>query len=280
MEKIVLLNKPAGITSFSAVSACRRILHEKKAGHTGTLDPQASGLMIILLGKSTKLLPYCVHDRKSYHAHFCFGVRTDTEDIWGTVIEEKQPADHSDEQLKQAVESLIGDSVQIPPMYSAIKVNGKKLYEYARKGQTIERKPRNIHIYNAEVHRVNDIEYSMDVTVSSGTYIRTLISDFAAALNEYGCMTSLVRTAVDGISLLQAVDFEHLNEDSCCLDARVVIDPSIPIVDIDKTEDIMNGRPIHLEHTAPIVILKHDDQLLAAYAKTDDDMYHCQRGLF
>lgn len=280
MEKIVLLNKPAGITSFSAVSACRRILNEKKAGHTGTLDPQASGLMIILLGKSTKLLPYCIHDRKSYHAEFCFGKRTDTEDIWGSVLEEKQPEAHTDEQLQKAMDSFIGDSIQVPPMYSAIKVNGKKLYEYARKGQTVERKPRNIHIYDAAVRKIDDNQYSMDVTVSSGTYIRTLITDFAASLSEFGCMTSLVRTAVDGIKLSQAVTLEELNSETCLLDARVVLDPSIPVMETDQTADILNGKPIHLECESPLVILKYNDDLLAAYAIAENGTYHCQRGLF
>ena len=156
MDAVILLNKPAGMTSFDAVAKCRRIFHERKIGHTGTLDPEASGLMIILLGKYTKLLPYCVKNHKAYQATLKLGEMTDTEDIWGTIINTKTPSIHTEAEIDNAVQSLTGDILQVPPMYSALKKDGKKLYEYARQGIEIEREARPVHISSLEVEKIDE----------------------------------------------------------------------------------------------------------------------------
>ena len=280
MDAVILLNKPAGMTSFDAVAKCRKIFHERKIGHTGTLDPEASGLMIILLGKYTKLLPYCVKNHKAYQATLKLGEMTDTEDIWGTVIETKTPSIHTSEEIEKAVQSLTGDILQVPPMYSALKKDGKKLYEYARQGIEIEREARPVHISSLEVEKIDETNYRMDAVVSSGTYIRTLIADFGKQLNELAIMSSLIRTQIEHLTLEDACNFEELESGKGLLSPIQVIDPSYKFVETDQVTNIKNGKRIKLEITDPQVIFTSNGELLAAYALQEDGLYHCLRGLF
>ena len=280
MDAVILLNKPAGMTSFDAVAKCRKIFHERKIGHTGTLDPEASGLMIILLGKYTKLLPYCVKNHKAYQATLKLGEMTDTEDIWGTVIDTKIPSNHTSEEIYKAVQSLTGDILQVPPMYSALKKDGKKLYEYARQGIEIEREARPVHISSLEVEKIDETNYRMDAVVSSGTYIRTLIADFGKQLNELAIMSSLVRTKIEHLTLEDACNFEDLESGKGFLSPIQVIDPSYKFVETDQVKNIKNGKRIKLDITDPQVIFTSNGELLAAYALQEDGLYHCLRGLF
>lgn len=280
MDAVILLNKPAGMTSFDAVAKCRKIFHERKIGHTGTLDPEASGLMIILLGKYTKLLPYCVKNHKAYQAILKLGKMTDTEDIWGTVINTKTPSIHTEAEIANAVQSLTGDILQVPPMYSALKKDGKKLYEYARQGIEIEREARPVHISSLEVEKIDETNYRMNAVVSSGTYIRTLIADFGKQLNELAIMSSLVRTKIEHLSLKDACTFEDLESGDSFLSPLQVIDPTYKIVETDQVVDIKNGKRIKLDIQDPQVIFTSKGELLAAYALQEDGLYHCLRGLF
>ena len=280
MDAVILLNKPAGMTSFDAVAKCRRIFHERKIGHTGTLDPEASGLMIILLGKYTKLLPYCVKNHKAYQATLKLGEMTDTEDIWGTVINTKTPSIHTEAEIDNAVQSLTGDILQVPPMYSALKKDGKKLYEYARQGIEIEREARPVHISSLEVEKIDEINYRMNAVVSSGTYIRTLITDFGKQLDELAIMSSLIRTKIEHLSLKDACTFEDLESGVSFLSPIKVIDPTYKIVETDRVVDIKNGKRIKLDIRDPQVIFTSNGELLAAYALQEDGLYHCLRGLF
>ena len=280
MDAVILLNKPAGVTSFDAVAKCRKIFHERKIGHTGTLDPEASGLMIILLGKYTKLLPYCVKNHKAYQATLKLGEMTDTEDIWGTIIDTKTPSIHTEAEIDNAVQSLTGDILQVPPMYSALKKDGKKLYEYARQGIEIEREARPVHISSLEVEKIDETNYRMNAVVSSGTYIRTLIADFGKQLNELAIMSSLVRTKIEHLSLEDACSFEDLESGKAFLSPIQVIDPAYKIVETDRVTDIKNGKRIKLDITDSQVIFTSNGELLAAYALQEDGLYHCLRGLF
>ena len=280
MDAVILLNKPAGMTSFDAVAKCRKIFHERKIGHTGTLDPEASGFMIILLGKYTKLLPYCVKNHKAYQATLKFGEMTDTEDVWGTVINTKTPSIHTDAEIANAVQSLTGDILQVPPMYSALKKDGKKLYEYARQGIEVEREARPVHISSLKVEKIDELNYRMDAVVSSGTYIRTLIADFGKQLNELAIMSSLVRTKIEHLSLEDACSFEDLESGKAFLSPIQVIDPTYKIVETDRVTDIKNGKRIKLDITDSQVIFTSNGELLAAYALQEDGLYHCLRGLF
>lgn len=280
MDAVILLNKPAGMTSFDAVAKCRRIFHERKIGHTGTLDPEASGLMIILLGKYTKLLPYCVKNHKAYQATLKLGEMTDTEDIWGTIINTKTPSIHTEVEIDNAVQSLTGDILQVPPMYSALKKDGKKLYEYARQGIEIEREARPVHISTLEVEKIDETNYRMNAVVSSGTYIRTLITDFGKQLDELAIMSSLIRTKIEHLSLKDACTFENLESGVSFLSPIQVIDPTYKIVETDRVVDIKNGKRIKLDIRDPQVIFTSNGELLAAYALQEDGLYHCLRGLF
>ncbi len=280
MNGVILLNKPAGITSFDAVARCRRILKEKKIGHTGTLDPNASGLLIILTGKYTKLLPYCVSDRKTYKAGFTLGKKTDTQDIWGTVLAEKQPAENAAEELEKAAGSFLGAGKQLPPMYSAIKVNGKKLYEYARSGVEIERRERDIFIHSLAVRHCGGADYEMDATVSSGTYIRTLISDLAGSAGEYACMTSLVRTAISDITLDMACTLEQLAEHPEAGDPSIVLDPAVKIIACPDLKAMLNGRDLDLGIEDELAAVTADGEIKAVYRRLPSGMYHCERGIF
>jgi len=280
MDAVILLNKPAGMTSFDAVAKCRRIFHERKIGHTGTLDPEASGLMIILLGKYTKLLPYCVKNHKAYQATLKLGEMTDTEDIWGTIINTKTPSIHTEAEIDNAVQSLTGDILQVPPMYSALKKDGKKLYEYARQGIEIEREARPVHISTLEVEKIDETNYRMNAVVSSGTYIRTLITDFGKQLDELAIMSSLIRTKIEHLSLKDACTFKDLESGVSFLSPIQVIDPTYKIVETDRVVDIKNGKRIKLDICDPQVIFTSNGELLAAYALQEDGLYHCLRGLF
>ncbi|MBQ6223353.1 MAG: tRNA pseudouridine(55) synthase TruB [Solobacterium sp.] len=281
MNKILLIHKPAGMTSFAAVSRCRRILGEKKAGHTGTLDPNASGLMIVLLGKYTKLLPYCICDHKHYLAQFSFGIRSDTGDIWGNILERKSPGIHTEVELKKISASFLGESEQIPPMYSAVKVQGKKLYELARKGREVERKPRKIRVSSLDVYPIGNNLYAMDAVVSSGTYIRTLIEDYAAKLSECAVMTSLVRTGIEHLTLSQAADLEQLERgDYPEISPEEIIDPRFPLIEITDPAPVYHGKPVSLETDEDIVLLTYEGEILAAYEYRTGGEYHCLRGLW
>lgn len=280
MDAIVLLNKPAGMTSFAAVRECRRRFQEKKTGHTGTLDPNASGLLIVLLGKYTKLTPYCVKDHKRYHAEFELGTATDTEDIWGTVTEKREPGHHTEEELQAACIPFLGDIRQVPPMYSALKVNGQKLYDLARRGIEVERRERDVHVSSLSVSHLHGNVYSMDAVVSGGTYIRTLIKDYAASLGELGVMTALERRGIEHLSLKDAVSIEELGEGKGLLSPEDVISPEWKLTDAGIYERyIRTGRHVTFRGTEEKVIFTKDHELLAAYVRREDGLYHCQRGL-
>ena len=280
MDAVILLNKPSGMTSFDAVRRCRRILNEKKAGHTGTLDPEASGLMIILLGRYTKLLPYCVSGRKHYLATFSLGKKTDTEDIWGTVTAEKEFRQHTEDELESAAVQMRGHIMQVPPMYSAIKKNGTKLYELARKGIEIEREARPADIYSLEVRQTGENEFFMDAVVSSGTYIRTLITDYAALLNEYAAMTSLNRIGIEHLTLDQAVTFEDLENGRGFTDPLSVLDTAYQQVPLQYEKKVHNGMKLKLDGYSERIVFTAENEPFAVYEKRDDGLYHCLRGLW
>lgn len=278
MSGVLLLNKPSGMTSFTAANRCRHILQEKKAGHTGTLDPQASGLMIILIGSCTKLAPYAVCDHKVYHAGFSFGKETDTGDLWGTVLNEKEPAEHSLEEVQEAAKLLTGDIMQVPPMYSAVHQDGKKLYELARKGKVVERKARPAHVDWIQVGKTAQ-GWTMDASVSSGTYIRTLITDLGTSLGEYAIMTSLVRESIEGMALAEAQSLEEIEQEPHWIDPMRILRPGLKTLEAADPEKVKHGMTIDLPCNEEHVILTFEGTILAAYERRGDGHYHCERGL-
>ena len=212
MDGIIIINKEKEYTSHDVVAKVKKILNEKKVGHTGTLDPNATGVLPILLGKGTKLSKYLINHNKIYEATLKLGEKTDTADIEGKIIEEKdvKKENLSEENIVKILQKFIGKSKQVPPMYSAIKVNGKKLYEYARKGQTIEIKPREIEIYSIELLNINNNEITFRVHCSKGTYIRTLCENIAEKLETVGYMKDLKRIEVGEFNIKNAITLKEL----------------------------------------------------------------------
>jgi len=190
---ILNVYKPKGMTSHDVVSFVRRNLHIKRVGHTGTLDPDAEGVLPILVGKATKLSDLLTAEEKQYIARVCLGVVTDTDDASGTILETKTVAVKEND-VKEAVAQFLGDIEQIPPMYSAIKVGGKKLYQLARQGVVTERKARKVTIHSASVSNFDGTSFDLAVHCSKGTYIRALCRDIGAYLKTGACMSSLIRT--------------------------------------------------------------------------------------
>lgn len=211
MNGIILIDKPQGWTSHDVVGKLRGILHERRIGHSGTLDPLATGLLVVFIGRATRAVEFAEADRKEYVAGLRLGMNTDTQDITGRIISKE--TDIPDEpEVRIAIERFRGELEQIPPMYSAVKIGGKKLYELARKGESIERKPRHITIFGLEITGRSDNDYILDVVCSKGTYIRTLCHDIGAALGCGGCMSSLRRTKSGVFSVDNAYTIAEIQE--------------------------------------------------------------------
>lgn len=213
MDGIVNVNKPVGVTSHDVVNRLRRILNMKKIGHTGTLDPDAAGVLPMCVGKATKLAEYLVASDKEYRAVMTLGAVTDTQDASGEVLESFE-VNVTEEDIRNAVKSFEGEIGQIPPMYSAVKMDGKKLYELAREGKTIEREERRVTVFSIDITAIDLEKKTVDMTVkcSKGTYIRTLCNDIGASLGCGGYMSSLVRTKTGRFELEKAYTIERIEE--------------------------------------------------------------------
>lgn len=208
---IIIIHKPKGITSHNCISKLRYLLKQRKIGHCGTLDPMASGILPIMIGNAVKASEYLVDHDKRYFAGIKLGISTDTEDISGNIIKEHEGQLPSFEEFAKIAKSFEGEIMQVPPMYSALKVGGVKLYDLAREGVTIERQPRKVTIYSCDpIER--DGEFFLDVKCSKGTYIRTLCADIGEKLGCGGCMSSLERTEVDVFTKEDAIIFDDLND--------------------------------------------------------------------
>ncbi|MBQ8625743.1 MAG: tRNA pseudouridine(55) synthase TruB [Agathobacter sp.] len=208
---IVNVYKEKGFTSFDVVAKMRGIFHQKKIGHTGTLDPDAEGVLPVCLGKATKVCDLLTDKDKEYKAVLLLGLETDTQDISGEVLNQSEVT-VTEEAVRQTILSFVGSYEQIPPMYSALKVNGQKLCDLARQGITVERKARPVTIHHIEITNIHLPEVEMIVSCSKGTYIRTLCDDIGKKLGCYGCMKSLLRTKVDRFVLEKAYKLSELQE--------------------------------------------------------------------
>ncbi|MFA7636639.1 MAG: tRNA pseudouridine(55) synthase TruB [Monoglobales bacterium] len=243
MNGIVNIYKPAGITSHSAVNKVRRILGIKKVGHTGTLDPDAEGVLPICIGKGTKLAGLLTDADKAYRAVIKLGIVTDTQDASGEILSECSP-DISEREFADAVNSFIGKTEQIPPMYSALKVNGRKLCDLARQGIEVERKPREITIFSIEISAFDGQTATLDVACSKGTYIRTLCHDIGQKLGCGAIMQSLIRTKSGVFEIKNSVSFEEFEKNP----EKFIMPPDkifshLPefIADESQTHKIKNG---------------------------------------
>lgn len=252
MDGILNIYKEAGFTSHDVVAKLRGILHQKKIGHTGTLDPQAVGVLPVCLGKGTRLCDMLTEKEKTYEVVLHLGISTDTQDMTGKKIKEC-PVLATQAEIEQVIHSFLGDQMQIPPMYSALKVNGKKLYELAREGKTIERKPRPVTFYAIHILEWNLPYIRMEVTCSKGTYIRTLCHDIGEKLGCGGCMEALKRTRVGRFSVHESLTLSQIEQlvqegtvtDAVCSVESVFEDnPKIQTKDDAGDKLLHNGNPL------------------------------------
>lgn len=211
MNGIILVDKPQDWTSHDVVAKLRGVLHERRIGHSGTLDPLATGLLVVFVGRATRAVEFAEADSKEYLAGLRLGVSTDTQDITGNVIA-KCDALPDEAAVRETLCRFIGDIEQIPPMYSAIKIGGKKLYELARRGESVERTPRKITVSSIDIVDKDGTDYILNISCSKGTYVRTLCNDIGDALGCGACMSSLRRTRAGAFSVDEAHSLEDIED--------------------------------------------------------------------
>lgn len=274
MNGILNILKPPGMTSFDVAARVRSLLKAKKTGHTGTLDPLAAGVLPVCTGSATKAIEFMMDKDKLYRAELTLGITTDTQDASGEVLSEKAVT-CSDEEIHAAVKAFEGKSAQVPPMYSAIKVDGRKLYEMAREGQTIDRASRDIEIYSADVLRIKrdeKVRILFDVHCSKGTYIRTLCEDIGEKLGCGGHMSFLLRKRAGAFDLSSAVTLEELkqavdagNVASLLISAEKVFD-GYGAIKLDGAREKKFRNGVHVELSE---LYSLEDGLVKVY-NTDD----------
>ncbi len=234
LNGVVNIFKEPGYTSHDVVAILRKVLKTKKIGHAGTLDPNVSGVLPICVGKATKISSHLMEYGKTYIAEIAFGVETDTEDIWGNIT--KTTLEEVDfQKFEKVIKEINGTEIdQVPPMYSAVKINGKKLYELARKGKTIERNSRKVKIYSLNILKTLKNKAIIEVSCSKGTYIRTLIKDICIKSGTIGVMSSLIRTDSGGLQINDSLTIEQIK----CLTEKNIYDFLKPIdeclIDFDR----------------------------------------------
>lgn len=264
------------MTSHDVVNRLRKILHTNKIGHTGTLDPDARGVLLVLIGKACKLLPYLQDTDKEYIAALQLGMRTLSDDVFGEVLEERKVQPIAD--FSALCRLFVGEIEQLPPMVSSVKVNGRKLYEYARAKQDVERPLRKVRIHEIEV--LDEAELRFRVRCSSGTYIRSLCRDMAEASGNVGCMRSLIRTKVGRFSLAQCVTLAQVEAGEYELLPVEALLAHLPKVVYEPVSDVYNGKHLHLSCTQKRVCLYDEGQAIAIYEHDHGDVYRCLRGIW
>ena len=276
MDGILLINKEKDYTSRDVVNIVSKYLNTKKVGHTGTLDPIATGVLVICVGKATKLVELLTSTYKEYEAEIILGLSTDTYDITGNIIKEEN-VNISKEEIESALKNMIGKYLQEVPIYSAVKIKGKKLYEYARENKSVELPKREVDIKSLEL--ISDIKYDNNktifkirTTVSKGTYIRSLIVDIAKSLNTIGCMNSLVRTKQGKFDIKDCYTLDDIKNNNYKL---LNIED---ILDIDKIEvndflynKIINGQILEDRYDKSLIAFTKDNKIIAIYKKYQDN---------
>ena len=264
---IINVYKEKGYTSFDVVAKMRGICGQKKVGHTGTLDPDAEGVLLICLGKATKVCDMLTDSDKIYRAGMLLGVETDTQDMTGTVLQKKAYASLTEEQVRAAITSFVGQIRQVPPMYSALKVNGKKLCDLARAGITVERRAREITIYGIEIEHMKLPRVTMRVHCSKGTYIRTLCHDIGQKLGCGAAMETLVREQAAGYCLKDACRLQELQrmKDEGTLKQR-----------IHPVEEVFSGYPALIVQETAQKMLQNGNALIPQMFESVSDTHYEQ----
>ncbi len=274
MDGIVIINKPKNYTSHDIVNIARKSLNTKRIGHIGTLDPNATGVLVLCVNRATKLVKYFENHSKKYLATIRLGIQTNTDDITGKVTDQSDVNDINIEIVKEKLSQFIGKQQQIPPNFSAVKVNGKKLYELARRDLRIpDIKPRDVEIYDIsdvkEIQKNEYFDFQANISVSKGTYIRSLARDLGILLNNYGTLLELERTEIDNFKIDDAIDLKTL--ESGDFELKNPFDYlNIPkvVIDVQHEHFVRNGRFVDtdvIKEKGEVVIYNHKNEPLAIY---------------
>jgi len=275
----LLINKEIGLTSRQEVNNISKRLGQKKAGHIGTLDPFADGLLVVLLGSSTKIAPFLEIMDKTYLATLKLGSKTNTGDLTGEVVEAKEIPELTKDKIAGIFREFLGKTTQIPPLFSALKVNGKQMYKYARQGIEIERKPREICIYSLELVSFEKDEITFITKVSKGTYIRTLGEDIAKKLGTVGHLTKLTRLEVGPYSLKNAKKSSEITEKDLLPISKMLSHLKTFECDDELAKKALNGMHFRLPINDETILLKDKDGIIALYKREPSGVYSCVRGL-
>ena len=273
MNGVIVVNKEKGYTSRDVVNIIGKHFKTKKIGHTGTLDPLATGVLVICMGKSLKLVEMLTNHDKEYIAKVKLGIETDTLDVTGNVINEKEVPNLTKEDIEKVLSEFLGHIKQQVPIFSAIKVNGKKLYEYARNGEEVTLPVKEVDIYNLElISDITDNTFYIKCHVSSGTYIRSLIRDIGYKLNTLATMEELQRITLGKFKIEESYTIDDINKDNYkILDVKEVIDLPIIKVDLELEKRIRNGQVLKkFFDEEKVMILNDKDELLAIYQQKDE----------
>lgn len=280
MDGVIIVNKPAGMTSHDVVNRIRKIFKTKKVGHCGTLDPDATGVLVVAVNKATKLLQFLTADNKEYIATLSLGTATDTYDASGKVTATKEYVPISDKKILACLNSFVGKQEQIPPMHSAIKVKGKKLYEYARNNETVEIPRRVITIDYIELISIVDNLVKFKVGCSKGTYIRSLCFDIAKKLDYPGHMYSLIRSKSGDFSLSDSYSLEEIeNGDFEMLSMEEALS-NYPKLVVDDENIIYHGKKIKSKINHQVAIYNQNNKVLAIYGPDGNGYLKNIRGLW
>lgn len=271
MDGLLLINKEKNMTSRDVVNIVSKKLNTRKVGHTGTLDPLATGVLVLALNKGLKIVEEITALDKEYIAEVILGIKTDTLDITGNVIEEKEVPNISEDVLKQVLNSFIGDYKMEVPIYSAVKVNGKKLYEYAREGKEVELPIKNVFIYNIELLELNGNKFKFKCKVSKGTYIRSLINDICKKLNTIGVMSSLERTKQGKFCVEDTVKLDEIDENTKLINMIDALDLPKVEVDIYLFNKIKNGSKLENKYNYDKFMFTYKGELVAIYIKDSNN---------
>lgn len=284
MDGFIFLDKKEGVSSREASFPLKKIFNTSKIGHVGTLDPFASGLLIIAINKATKGITFFDDFKKEYIATIKLGIETDSSDLDGKVIAKKDVPILSLDKIKKVLNSFLGKSRQLPPMTSAIHVNGVKLYKLAHQGIEVERPLKDIEIFNIELIDYHDDELTFKAEVSKGTYIRILGKDIATKLGTVGHLISLRRTKVGPFDISEASKIEKINDESLKSTYSVLKEfSSVICYDDKKIEDIKNGKIKILNESIrsdKLLVVDKSNEVVAMYTKNIDGQYQFARGLF
>jgi len=274
-KNILLIAKPFGLTSFAVTNRVKKILHAKKAGHIGTLDPMATGLMVVALNSATRFIPYIDTDEKRYVIQIQFGIETDTDDITGSIINQKDSV-VTIEEIKRVLDQFIGIIEQIPPNYSAKKFKGKPFYKYARQGEIIKKKPCQVEIHKMSIVSFHSNKLVLDITCSKGTYMRSIARDMGRALGTFATLSAITRLSIGRFCISDAATFGRIKSgdfDKGFLTADQAID--LPVLFVKEASRFKNG----LDITVDKVVVRDEKGVFIGIGRHKDGKVHPEKVL-